>query len=117
VKGKCATRDQPGKLPGVVGVVGALAEKCVALGLVDDDLQAQHVHEIPGLGLQLQQAAPPAVMRVAVDNALHELGDDERQIWFGSHPPLLAYVTRGSVAVRSRPSVADQVIRSRCRSS
>jgi hypothetical protein len=29
-------------------------------------------------------------VRVAVDDALHQLGDGERQIRFGGHPPLLA---------------------------
>ena len=72
------------------GSVGALAQERVALGLVDDDLQAQHVHVVPGLRLQLEQAAPRVVVRVAVDDALHELGDGERQIRFGGHPPLLA---------------------------
>ena len=90
MEGQCPARDQPGQRVGVVRVGGALAEERVAFGLVDDDLQAQHVHVVPGLRLQLEQAAPRAVVRVAVDDALHELGDGERQIRFGGHPPLLA---------------------------
>ena len=58
----------------------ALAEERVALGLVDDDLQAQHGHVVPDLRLQLEQLAPGPVVGVPVDDALHQLGDDERQI-------------------------------------
>ena len=55
VEGQRAARDQPRQRVGVVRVGGALAEERVAFGLVDDDLQAEHVHVVPDLGLQLEQ--------------------------------------------------------------
>jgi hypothetical protein len=86
VEGQCPARDQPGQRIVFLGVSGALTEKRVALGLIDNDLQAEHVYIIAGLRLQIEKTAPRTVMRVTVDNALHELRDCVRQIRFGGHP-------------------------------
>ena len=83
VKGQRAARDEPGQRLGAVvtHLVGrALAAERVALGLVHDDLQSEHRDIIPHLRLQLEQVPPGALVSVAVHDALHQLGDGQRQV-------------------------------------
>ena len=114
VEGQRAARDHPGHRLGLglgLALVGRpLAEECVPLGFVDDDLQAEHLDIIPDPGLQLEQVLPGTLVGVAVDDALHQRDDGEWQVRLShggltvTRPTVRAKVTPGSVAVRSRPS-------------
>ena len=112
-----------GHLVAVVFVDRALAEECVPLGLVDDDLQAKNFDVVPDLRLELEQLLPGFVMGVPVDGALHQLDDGSGQIGLGHRMPLpwvpvpRVNVTRGSVAVRRWPSGPVQLICSALASS
>src|SRR5260370_39904284 len=122
MKGKRAARDKPGQrvLWGGVSVVrlamGPLAAERVAFGLIDDELQSQHRNIIPHVRLQLEQVPPGALVRVTVNDALHQLGDGQRQVRLG-HVELLTNVTRGMGTFRSRPSASCQRTCSLWRSS
>lgn len=110
---QCPARDQPGQLPGLVVFGWALAQVRVALGLVDDDLQAEDVHVVADLGLKLPDLLPGGLVAITVYDALHQRDDGERQAGVGRRAaPARVKVTRGKVAVRPRPSASVQVTRS-----
>ena len=84
-EGQGPPRDQArksGRGPILGGVRPAL-EEGVALGFVQDQIQPQHRHIVPGPGLQAEQFTPQPLVRLPVDHALEQRGKDQRQVGRG----------------------------------
>jgi len=81
VQGQLVPRHEPGQWG--LGIVGERAQVGVALGLIDDDREPEHAHVVAQLRLEAHDLLPRLLVRVAIDDALHQSDGGDRQSVFG----------------------------------